>query len=129
MSIKSRFVTSGCGAILALSCVLGAWYSSDKPAVTYSNSNNNLIINIDKTAAAHQSLGAFAFFCLSVAALSAVKGNRIGLQIRKNGHIERPKDLLERLQTNKNSGENIEKFRNQLLRNFLEECFLKPNQR
>ena len=128
MSIKSRFVTSGCGAILALSCVLGAWSSSDKPAVTYSNSNNNLIINIDKTAAAYQSLGAFAFFCLSIAALSAVKGNRIGLQIRK-GHIERPKDLLERLQTDKNSGANIENFRNQLLKNFLEECLRKPDPR
>jgi hypothetical protein len=129
MSIKSNIFKSGCVAILASSCILGAYAYSENPAVTYSNSNNNLTINIDKTAAAHQAFGAFTFCCLSIAALSAGYGTRIGLQIRKNGHIERPKDLLERLQTEEINGENIENFRNELIKRFLEECFHKSDQR
>ena len=94
MSIKSNIFKSGCVAILASSCILGAYAYSEKPAFTYSNSNNNLTINIDKTAAAHQAFGAFTFCCLSIAALSAGYGTRIGLQIREERKIKNFRNQL-----------------------------------
>jgi hypothetical protein len=66
MSLKSKIIFGGYGAILALSCVYNAWVP-DKPAVTFSNANNNLTLTLNKPAAKELALDAgtqFAKFSL-----------------------------------------------------------------